>query len=463
MIAHKMSNMKWSGEALASMRQVADAFIDEMRKNHGVNLDYSKDSYALLDSIAEKAKSFEGDYRTSIEMGMMAYLGELLLAQCRGKWYLGEENLPGVTLESCSTGQGTTILPLAWIHKRIRYGSREGIGFKLATITANKQSPASPDWPEDNEPAFKFAKSLSLHASEKDLVDEWVRKWLQIRKETAYNPDSQDSSDPNQDRMRLKSHSESMIDNAKELNIQIKKYLLGKTVKMTGRLWNFYPAPFGADTFAILPVIDTLISDGLEFSPTEFVGLLRYLEMDRLYYYDWPFKHIWKIEKAAKFFKKASVEERAEALLILLRFVETKKYHHEFVQLKRILSIPTSSDERILSHLKEFEFERKDGSCIAVEMILRRQFRGASTAYENFDRQRKTIVWLDSASGKTPKEAWRDKLRMLTEIGAKLDIEDVCLWVLRHSDYEQSILDAGSVNQVFRRFMKSARWYTQGI
>lgn len=151
-----------------------------MRQEYGVELPLDDVGLERADELSDRLKYTSGDRRREVEVGLTAFVAEVLRRRHGGRW---------------DPDTGTLTIPNApplniagWAVKRLHYGREDSLVFK-AQVAAELANPTpepdwNPKWPEDAEAASEFAQSLGIDPAARAKVDGLLVEWLGLRKST---------------------------------------------------------------------------------------------------------------------------------------------------------------------------------------------------------------------------------------------------------------------------------------
>jgi len=408
-------------------KDIAEKFIDMVKKEYDLQLDFSRDSIPVFEKAADTLKNIKGEIRESIKVSMVAYVGQLLLTLFGGEWFEGDVAV-GVYLKTTGLGEKIKVYPSAWVEKRLSSGRAAAIEYKIAVLTDVTliEHRYEAKWSKDVGLSEQYAKRLDVCVFDKSYVDKLLYAIMD------------------------KPNVEHVID-LNSINIQALKYLRGRLIK----LHDIHP--FGSKLPVRISEINKCFpKQKLVFDENEFLALLEYLQDSHIDSNGELFKNIWSVEKDSSYFKKSKTENHTAALIWLLKLISKKNYHHDIVDFKKVLELIKPENEEIIRYLATYKLKYAQGCYKAIKYIIDYNFHG--DLFSNFNIQRQVIIWLDNASGGNPKKPWNDKLSIIEQICLPQDLSILCQWILAHDelryDEENHWLDS-----VFTRFQKSSKWY----
>jgi hypothetical protein len=98
--------MNENKELYIQNKDIAERFIVMVKKHHGYDLNFSKDSVPAFEKVIDTLKHITGETSETIRASMSAYLGNLLLTLFEGDWF---QNDMGIGIRLRNTGLGETL------------------------------------------------------------------------------------------------------------------------------------------------------------------------------------------------------------------------------------------------------------------------------------------------------------------------------------------------------------------
>lgn len=426
-------------EIKKTLRKTTEDFILAAKNEYNISLDISRESLPLLEKIVDKVKYLSGSKREGFQIGLTAFLVELLLKCFKGETFINDIGI-GVRLYNTSLGKNIEIFPGTWISKRLQNGQMDSIAFKFNVLSPkeSKDIRFSSEWPEDKPLAANFARRLEVPPNDEHLINTIVRKLL---------------NNPEKFSNLLSNNLERVLGKTKQ-NDKSYKYFLGRIYKI-----NFFVAKlkFKHDFRKFGKVFESLSIKQIMFFPDEFTALLEYIKDVPFGVNDNIFDQLFEIEKTTQLFNTASSKLRDETIIYFLELNGRKIYHHNIKELKKILGFIKEDNKDAIDFLSTYQVEYRQGCYKAIEFIFSYEFK-EKELFDNFICQKDTILWLDNASGKDPQKPWNDKLIALEKRGISQDLKIICEWMLAHDelryDEKNNWLDS-----IFSHFQKSAKWF----
>jgi hypothetical protein len=206
----------------------------------------------------------------------------------------------------------------------------------------------------------------------------------------------------------------------------------------------------------IQDISSSLSRSGLKLTAGEFAALLKYLQDSQFDPNGELFKNLWTIEKDLKILEKSDNQQRSEILILLLKLIERKIYHHDIIDFKKVLCLINADNLDVIEYLQNLSIKFRQGCYQAITHMLSCRFN--TSVYSNFNIQRLVIIWLDNATGKSPQNPWKEKLSKIELECTPQDISKLCQWIYTQNELRY---DKGNhwLDSVFTRFQKSAKWY----
>jgi hypothetical protein len=407
--------------------KIAEEFTLMVKSQYDLQLDFSQASIRALEDAIEMMKYASGDHRKTNLIGLSAYLGQLLIMLFQGYWF--QDNLrPGVELIRTSLGENTVIYPCAWVEERLSNGLADSIKFKIEVLssTATNNDRSAQFCVKDAKAAEHLATGILLDPVDKAFIDQLVQY-------IASNKDNMD-----------------LIDFS-SISHKARIYLKSRIIKL-------YDAnPFNWKIVEKIQDISSSLSrSGLKLTAGEFAALLKYLQDSQFDPNGELFKNLWTIEKDLKILEKSDNQQRSEILILLLKLIERKIYHHDIIDFKKVLCLINADNLDVIEYLQNLSIKFRQGCYQAITHMLSCRFN--TSVYSNFNIQRLVIIWLDNATGKSPQNPWKEKLSKIELECTPQDISKLCQWIYTQNELRY---DKGNhwLDSVFTRFQKSAKWY----
>lgn len=422
-----------------AIHKITEEFILTVRKEYDIPLILSRESLPLLEKVTDKVEYFSGSKREAAEIGLTAFLTELLLEYFEGEVFKNDMDII-VRLYDTSLDQNIEILPRSWIAKRLKNGQKDSIAFKFAVLSANRgeEPRLSSEWLEDKPLAANFAKNLEVPPCDEHFINNLIQELLESPEKTSN---------------KLFNNPDSVLGKIKQ-NDKSYKYYLGRIYKMH---FFVYKLKFIYDHRKFGGVFESFSIKHILLSPEEYSVLLEYIKDVPFGVSDNIFDELFDMEKSTQLFKKGNPELRNETIINLLKLNGRKLYYHNIKELKNILNFIKEDNKEAINYLSTYRAEYRQGCCKAIEYIFSYIFNGKEI-FDNFVCQKDIIIWLDNASGREPKKTWNDKLMALKQKGISQDLELISEWILAHYDLRYDEKN-NWLDSVFSRFQKSAKWY----
>jgi hypothetical protein len=248
-----------------------------------------------------------------------------------------------------------------------------------------------------------------------------------------------------------------MIENLEEKSL---KYLLARLIKINdiyqgGKLSQ--TSVMDTNRMKISKYIEQLLSLITNYTYKDLVAILEYMIEAAVSPNSNIFENIWAIEKKSRFFKNADNTLRSKAVVCLLTLNGQRGYHHNIKDFKKIIKLTQLDNSDVIWYLSNYTVKNNQGCYQAINYIL----RGIQNN-NSFELRSDIINWLDSASGSSPKKAWLDNLSSIENRIEKVDLLNITNWIITNKHLERE-LNTGWIDDVFKRFQKSAKWYIDGI
>ncbi|RKP55398.1 hypothetical protein D7Z26_09405 [Cohnella endophytica] len=302
-------------------------------------------------------------------------------------------------------------------------------------------------WNNEMNQSKEFANNLGVPEDDFQKINKWIESWVKI---------NQLNEPGNEQNNNFKRAYFMLQDSTIDLNDQSSKYLIGRLIKMYDIIWGgILSSTIDGSTMQIKHFIDGFESK-LSFSTFEFVSLLSYLINTPVSPNSNIFESIWVIEKRSKFFATSQIDFQNKALIFLLQLNGSRGFHHNLKDFKKILSFVGQENSEVFSYLKSYQVRNNQGCYKAINYILMHFIR--EKGYEDKKNAHEIILWLDNAEGSSPKKPWLDKLDSIQKQFLEIEINEIAKWLIdnKHLDREEG---TGWIDDIFKRFHKSALWY----
>lgn len=297
------------------------------------------------------------------------------------------------------------------------------------------------------EQAYGFATSLELEKVNRDVIDNWVKSWVELNKKM-------DIGNEQIDEFKIVYKSlEKIICN---IDGNTSKYLLGRIIKTYDLMWGgVFSSVTNASNMKIKRYIDEVFTSNSLFQPIEFLSFLAYLKGTSVSPNSDIFDYIWKMEKQSKFFIKADSLMRNKALKYLLELNALRGFHHNIKDFKKIIAVIKPDNLDIIIYLCNYKVVNNQGCYQAINYIL-----SDVKNFNTFELKKDCINWLDNAVGGSPKKSWLDKMATIQRKLSEEELIEIINWILtnNHLEREQS---TGWIDDVYKRFQKSSKWYLE--
>jgi hypothetical protein len=416
-----------SDELFAINQDIAEKFAVMIKSQYNLDLDFSTVSIRTLEEVFEKTKHASGDHRQANVIGFAAYIGQMLISIFDGFWFQDDVGF-GVKLKNTSFGDNTVVYPGAWAEKRLSNGSVDSIAFKVTVLasTFTSQEDAKRFCTRDMHEADDYAAMMMLDSDSKNMMDELVLS-VTIHGDNLKYVDPQNVSE------------------------KALKYLKGRIIKL------YDASTTNHDVYwRTKDINNSTLKDKLKFTANEYIALLEYLQDSQLDPNGDLFKNIWSIGADSRFFERANDRQHDAALILLLKLIERKGYHHNIIDFKKILCLVDSDNEHVINHLNNMTIINDQGCFKVIKYILKYSF--SDFMYTNFNIQRQIIIWLDNALGKSPQHSWEEKLSTIEAECSPQDLSNLCQRIAARDDLRYAN-ECRWLDSTFTRFQKSARWY----
>ncbi|MFF2754029.1 hypothetical protein ACFVR1_09840 [Psychrobacillus sp. NPDC058041] len=306
-------------------------------------------------------------------------------------------------------------------------------------------------WVVEMEQASKFAKELQVKDEDIKFLDLRVKSWLNL----ALKKNIENELDRNFGTLYT------LLDNVVvNLEKNSQKYLLNRLIKIKDIYQSCKLSSISVmDTnrMKISRYIEQLLSLITNYCFNEFIAILEYMIGTEVSPNSNLFEYIWGIEKKSRFFNNAESTLTSKALISLLALNSQRGYHHNIKDFKKIIKFTKQDNSDVIEYLSKYKVKNKQGCYLAINNILT-----GIEHEDSFELKSEIIIWLDNASGSSPKKAWLDKLASIENKIEKVDLLNITNWIIsnKHLERERS---TGWLDDVFKRFQKSAKWYLDGI
>lgn len=207
-------------------------------------------------------------------------------------------------------------------------------------------------------------------------------------------------------------------------------------------------------------LIPKLVNDKkLVYSPEDFFNATIYLKDN---YFVSPnsnfLEDILKIENVRGIFKQATTKIKFETLKNILHIIYQKTYHHDIICFKKILKLVSETDSELISYMKNFQVENKQGCYKIINDILNLDF--SKDNWNDFKIKIQLINFLDTARGANPNSSWNNKFQELSAIIDNKMLLQIVHTVLKNENCKIYAFDYGVQwsDDTVKRFLKSAQW-----
>lgn len=211
-------------------------------------------------------------------------------------------------------------------------------------------------------------------------------------------------------------------------------------------------------------LIPKLVKDRMiVYSPEDFLNVTVYLKDN---YFISPnsnfLEDILKIENVRSITKQASSRIRFEIMKNILFIIFQKTFHHDIICFKKILKLVTITDVELIAYLKEFHVKNTQGCYKIIYDILNLEI--SEDIWKDFEIKLQLINFFDSARSANPTPAWNRKLQEVSVIIEENKLLQAVQIILGNENCMTYEIDYGTEwsDDVSKRFLKSARWITEG-
>ncbi len=421
----------------------SEEFISFVKKEYEFSLSVSKEGLPLFEDVIDKVKNYSDSKREEAEIGLTAFLTEVLL-ECYEGELIDSEYGYCVRLYNTLMVDEIDVFPEAWIKKRMQNGKGDSISFKInslyATVKVVKYSGKFAfDLKEDKEYAKILSKRLKVSSIDEMRINEEISKLLDIS---------------------INIIDEMLVSISKTVEFENKnepayKYFVSRIFKIyyfnAENFMKYFGEKF-SDSFKSLSINKVI------FSGFDFFALLDYVSNVPFGPNSEFFDELFDIEKNSKIFKFASFKERNEIIIQLLKINGRKLYHHDIKEFKKILKMVEIDNMEAIDFLLNYRVGYRQGCYKAIEFLFAHDYK-EKDIFKRFDRIKNIIFWLDNANGREPKKPWIDKLLKLEQMSLSEDLNVICKWILSNNELKYD--EENWVDSVFTRFQKSSKFYLE--
>lgn len=420
----------------------SEEFISFVDDEYKISLSISKECLPLFEDVIDKVKHSSGSKRDEAEIGLSAFLTEILL-ECYDGELIECEYGYCVRLYDTIMVNEIDVFPYAWIKKRIHNGKSDSISFKINALYATgnvvkSSGKFSFDLTKDKKHAEILCKRLKVSYIDEMRVNEEISKLLDIS---------------------INIIDEILVSVSKSVGFENKneaayKYFVCRIFKIyyfnAENFMKYFGEKFN-DSFKSLSINKVI------FSGFDFIALLDYVSNVPFDPNSKFFDELFDIEKSSKIFKIASIKERNEIIIQLLKINGRKIYHHDIKEFKKILKMVEIDNMEAIDFLLNYRVGYRQGCYKVIEFLFAYDYK-EKDIFGRFDRTRNIIFWLDNANGRETKKPWLDKLLLLEQLSLSEDLNVICKWILNNNELKYDE-ENNWVDSVFTRFQKSSEFY----
>lgn len=306
----------------------------------------------------------------------------------------------------------------------------------------------------DNDKSKIFAVKLETSENSIKKIEEWFKTLLSEHYK-AKNFEEQ---------LIIEKKLENQFSNIYDkLDIQCLKYIFGKLLSYN----NIFESGFLKSQD--VPRLSYLLSDTLipkvfkvvksKFSSLEFNGLTEYLRKN---FFVSPngelLEYIFKLEKASNSYFKSNIQIRLEIVKNITEIINDKKFHHDIICFKKILTFITQDDKDTITFLKNFQVKNKQGCYLILNTILNSNLN--KDIFADFQIKKEIVFLFDSAKGANPTEKWLLNFRQIASKISLANLEIIKRNIVKLSKQKKYNLDKHTIwtDDVASRFLKSIDW-----